>query len=64
MNSVVFTMVQHPGNTDIIDFTMNSIVSTMIQHPGNTYNVVIIDELRIHKSIDFNKTMVLQVNMI
>jgi len=40
---------------------MNSIVSTMIQHPGNTY---IIDELRIHKGIDFNKTMVLQVNMI
>ena len=37
MNSVVFTMNQHPGNTYIIDFIMNSIVFTMNYYPDNTY---------------------------
>ena len=37
VNSVVFTMIQHPSNTYIIDFTTNSVVFAMIQHPGNTY---------------------------
>ena len=30
MDSLVFTMIQHPGNTYIIDFTMNSVVFTML----------------------------------
>ena len=37
MNSVVFTMIYHPGNTYVIDFTMNNVVFTMIWDASNTY---------------------------